>query len=68
MEGGHPVSSCSLRFESRAEESDGKTMRHKDGETSDNGVSHFFFYSCKHVTANEKDSSTSLGMTIREYR
>ncbi|GAA6389504.1 hypothetical protein I3400192H8_16140 [Dialister sp. i34-0019-2H8] len=42
MEGGHPVSSCSLRFESRAEGSDGKTMRHKDGETSDNGVSHFF--------------------------
>ena len=39
-------------------------MRHKDGETSDNDVSHFFFYSCKPFTANEKDSSTSLGMTI----
>ena len=68
MEGGHPVLYWSLRFENRAEGSDGKTMRHKDGETSDNGVSHFFFYLCKHVTANGKDSSTSLGMTIREYR
>ena len=32
------------------------------------GVSHFSFSNTRRLTANEKDPSTSLGMTIRETR